>query len=157
MEPRKITPDALKRVLADLKTGNEKAIGTWLFKGYRVQVSRYKSSGTERSALLYRRRRDTGLCVRCGAKVMRKNPLTGAVYNNGIVPSSDQSAFARAVLADLPDPNMSGIANNYQSLPRASIYDDKGDARVDYYPTQKQAAFVSSNYRLEMEKKFFRI
>ena len=80
MEPRKITPDALKRVLADLKTGNEKAIGTWLFKGYRVQVSRYKSSGTERSALLYRKRRDEGLCVRCGAKVTRKNPLTGALY-----------------------------------------------------------------------------
>ena len=80
MEPRKITPDALKRVFADLKTGDTKAIGTWLYKGYRVQVSRYKSSGTERSALLYRKRRDDGLCVRCGTRVTRKNPLTGALY-----------------------------------------------------------------------------
>ncbi len=80
MEPKKIAPDALKRVFADLKTGREKAIGTWLYKGYRVQVSRYKSSGTERSALLYRKRRDEGLCVRCGARVTRKNPLTGALY-----------------------------------------------------------------------------
>ena len=80
MEPRKITSDALKRVFTDLRTGDEKAIGTWLFKGYRVQVSRYQSSGTERSALLYRKRRDQGLCVRCGAKVTRKNPLTGALY-----------------------------------------------------------------------------
>jgi hypothetical protein len=43
-------------------------------------VSRYKSSGTERSALLYRKRRDGGLCVRCGTKVTRKNPLTGTLY-----------------------------------------------------------------------------
>ena len=80
MEPKKITPDFLKRVFADLRTGDEKAIGTWLYKGYRVQVSRYKSSGTERSALLYRKRRDEGLCVRCGARVTRKNPLTDALY-----------------------------------------------------------------------------
>ena len=80
MEPRKITSDALKRVFTDLRTGDEKAIGTWLFKGYRVQVSRYQSSGTERSALLYRKRRDQGLCVRCGARVTRKNPLTGMLY-----------------------------------------------------------------------------
>ena len=80
MEPRKITSDALKRVFTDLRSGDEKAIGTWLFKGYRVQVSRYQSSGTERSALLYRKRRDQGLCVRCGARVTRKNPLTGTLY-----------------------------------------------------------------------------
>jgi hypothetical protein len=80
MEPKKITPDVLKHVFADLKKADEKAIGTWLFKGFRVQVSRYKSSGTERSALLYRKRRDEGLCVRCGARVSRKNPLTGTLY-----------------------------------------------------------------------------
>ncbi len=80
MEPKKIAPDALKHVLADLKNGSEKAIGTWLFKGFRLQVSRYQSSGTERSALLYRKRRDNGMCVRCGAKVTRKNPSTGALY-----------------------------------------------------------------------------
>jgi hypothetical protein len=80
MEPKKITPDALKHVMTDLKNGSEKAIGTWLFKGFRLQVSRYQSSGTERSALLYRKRRDNGMCVRCGAKVTRKNPSTGALY-----------------------------------------------------------------------------
>jgi hypothetical protein len=80
MEPRKITPDALKHIIGDLKTGSEKAIGTWLYKGFRLQVSRYQSSGTERSALLYRKRRDGGMCVRCGAKVTRKNPSTGALY-----------------------------------------------------------------------------
>ena len=33
MEPRKITSDALKRVFTDLRTGDEKAIGTWLVQG----------------------------------------------------------------------------------------------------------------------------
>jgi len=80
MEPKKITPDTLKHILVDLKSGSESAIGTWLYKGFRLQVSRYQSSGTERSALLYRKRRDNGLCVRCGAKVTRKNPSTGALY-----------------------------------------------------------------------------
>ncbi|HET6450568.1 MAG TPA: hypothetical protein VFI08_04615 [Spirochaetia bacterium] len=80
MEPRKISADSLKQVVADLRNGDEKAIGTWLYKGYRLQVSRYKSSGTERSALLYRKRRDAGLCVRCGTRVTRKNPLTGSLY-----------------------------------------------------------------------------
>jgi hypothetical protein len=80
MEPKKVTPDVLKHILADLRDGSEKAIGTWLFKGYRLQVSRYRSSGTERSALLYRKRRDNGMCVRCGAKVTRKNPATGSLY-----------------------------------------------------------------------------
>ncbi len=80
MEPKKIAADSLKKVIADLKAGDEKAIGTWLFKGYRLQVSRYKSSGTERSALLYRKRRDAGMCVRCGTRVTRRNPLTGSLY-----------------------------------------------------------------------------
>jgi len=80
MEPKKITADSLKQVVSDLRLGDEKAIGTWLFKGYRLQVSRYKSSGTERSALLYRKRRDAGLCVRCGTRVTRRNPLTGSLY-----------------------------------------------------------------------------
>jgi hypothetical protein len=80
MEPKKIAADALKRVFADLRTADEKAIGTWLFKGYRVQISKYRSPGTQRSALLYRRRRGGGLCVRCGTRVTRRNPSTGALY-----------------------------------------------------------------------------
>jgi hypothetical protein len=51
MEPKKIAADSLKRVLANLKTGDEKAIGTWLFKGYRLQ-SAARSSGRS-LALLY--------------------------------------------------------------------------------------------------------
>ncbi len=34
-----------------------------------------------------------------------RNPLTGVIYSNGIVPSSAITPFAQAVLAALPDPN----------------------------------------------------
>jgi len=80
MGPEKIAVEGLKRVFADLKAGREQAVGAWLFKGFRVQVSSYHSSGAERSARLYRKRRREGLCVRCGAKVTKRNPRTGTPY-----------------------------------------------------------------------------
>ena len=80
MNPKKITIDALKAVFAELKAGKETAIGAYLYKSYHIQVSLYRSSGTERSAQLYKRRRQQGLCVRCGAKVTKKNPATKTLY-----------------------------------------------------------------------------
>ena len=80
MNPKKINADALRKVFSELKAGKEQSTGTYLFKGYRVQVSRYQSSGTERSAQLYRKRREQGLCVRCGKKVTKRNPITGKLY-----------------------------------------------------------------------------
>ena len=80
MEPKKVTIKNLEKVLEDLKQGSDNAIGNYLFKGYRIQVSRYKSSGTERYMRLYNTRRENGLCVRCGIKVTDKNPRTGKLY-----------------------------------------------------------------------------
>ena len=80
MSPRKIAADALKRVFSELKAGREQSTGTYLYRGYRLQISKYKSSGTERSAQLYRKRREMGLCVRCGKRVTKHNPLTGKLY-----------------------------------------------------------------------------
>lgn len=80
MRPRRIGEEALGRVLAALRAGRDTAIGTWLVKGLRVQISRYGSSGTDRSARLYRIRRARGVCVRCGARVTRRNPATGRPY-----------------------------------------------------------------------------
>ncbi len=80
MNPRKINSDSLRRVFSELKTGREQSTGTYLYKGYRVQISKYQSSGTERSAQLYRKRREQGLCVRCGSRVSKRNPLTGKLY-----------------------------------------------------------------------------
>lgn len=80
MEPKKVTIKVLQKVIEQLQNSSDEAIGNYLFKGYRIQVSKYKSSGTERYMRLYKKRRDQGLCVRCGAKVTQKNPHTGKLY-----------------------------------------------------------------------------
>ena len=61
-----------------------------------------------------------------------QNPLTGKVYANGVIPQSDFSPLALAVFAALPAETNPGSAANYQSLPRATTDDKKGDGRVDY-------------------------
>jgi len=77
------------------------------------------------------------------------NPLTGAVYADGVVPASAITPFARAVLNALPLPNLANPigGNNYISLPRGSIVDDKGDWRIDYYASQKLTSFVRYSQR----------
>jgi hypothetical protein len=80
MNLKKITPDVLKKVFGDLRAGKDGSMGTFLYKGFRIQISKYRSTGTERSAQLYKRRRSAGLCVRCGAKVTKRNPATGKLF-----------------------------------------------------------------------------
>ena len=76
-----------------------------------------------------------------------KNPYTGQVYDNGVVPASQITPFAKAVLGALPDPNLPGLSNNYESLPRSSIEDNKGDWKIDYIPNQKLNTFVRYSHR----------
>jgi hypothetical protein len=78
-----------------------------------------------------------------------RNPYTGEVYSDGVVPSAQVSAFAKAVLAALPDANFGTVdgANTYESLPRASINDDKGDWKIDFIPNQKVTNFVRYSQR----------
>ncbi len=76
-----------------------------------------------------------------------KNPYTGAIYADGVLPASVISPFARAVVNALPDPNIAGFSNNFSSLPRASINDDKGDWKIDYIPNQKLNSFVRYSQR----------
>jgi hypothetical protein len=70
-----------------------------------------------------------------------QNPITGAIYNNGVVPAAAVTPFAQAVLAALPAPNLPGTSNNYQSAPALTITNDKGDARYDQYFGQTVALF----------------
>ena len=71
-----------------------------------------------------------------------KNPITGVIYADGIVPASAITPFARQVLAGLPAPNLPGNANNYESMPRAPWYTDKGDVRFDYYISSRLTFFA---------------
>ena len=80
MEPKKITIKKLQDIASDLSKGDESSIGTYLYKGLRVQISKYKASGSERFARLYHKRRTLGLCVICGTKVTQKNPRTKKLY-----------------------------------------------------------------------------
>ena len=82
------------------------------------------------------------------APIPIQNPITGKVYANGIIPASDQSALAKAVLAALPGTNNGALpgtpnsfANNFTAFPRGTIQDDKGDVRVDHTFNAKLSVF----------------
>jgi hypothetical protein len=77
------------------------------------------------------------------------NPYTGVVYQNGVVPPNQITAFAAKVLSALPDPNLPGAANNYQSSPATVTPNDKGDARLDYYFKQNLTFFGRFSTRLQ--------
>jgi hypothetical protein len=71
-----------------------------------------------------------------------KNPLTGKQYPTGVIPSTDFTSFATAVLAALPAPNnpscltgggCPGLTDNYASTEAGHNYRDVGDIRIDKY------------------------
>jgi len=76
-----------------------------------------------------------------GAPVPLRNPITGTVYANGVVPQSDWTPLATLVINALPAPNVAGFSNNYVSFPKATLTDDKGDGRLDYIWSTKTALF----------------
>ena len=78
-----------------------------------------------------------------------RNPLTGAVYANGVLPASEVTGFAKAVLNALPAPNLGAVSNNYQSLPRSTITDNKGNARLDYFFSDRLTAYLRYSHRVD--------
>jgi hypothetical protein len=74
--------------------------------------------------------------------VALKNPLTGTVYSNGIIPASAMSPLAVAALGALPNPTTGGTSNNYVSSPADTSDYDKGDIRYDQYIGQKVTVFA---------------
>ena len=76
------------------------------------------------------------------------NPYTGEQYMDGKVPESEITNFAKGVLGDLPEPNLPGTSNNFQSLPKQPTDADKGDGRYDHYINSSLTAFGRYSYRL---------
>ncbi len=71
-----------------------------------------------------------------------RNPITGKLYNDGVVPKTDWTPLATLVINALPPGNVpNALANNYASLPKASLTDDKGDGRADFYLSPKTTLF----------------
>jgi len=75
-----------------------------------------------------------------------QDPVTGAIYADGVIPAYRISAFARKVFDDLPEPNTSG-ANNYQSMPRRRDANDKGDVKLDDVINSRTSLFVRVSQR----------
>ncbi len=75
------------------------------------------------------------------------NPLTGAVYADGVIPQSAITDFARKVLAGLPDPTRPGVSNNYDTLPEREDFNDKFDIKVDQQLGTSTSAFARFSHR----------
>jgi hypothetical protein len=80
MELKKINFLELRNLFRRIRKDSKKAIGNYLYKSFRIQVSRYNLSVNERVMQLYKRRRENGECILCGKKVKRINPKTGRLY-----------------------------------------------------------------------------
>jgi hypothetical protein len=76
-----------------------------------------------------------------------RNPLTGEVYADGIIPASAITSFARKVLAGLPAPTRAGLSNNFDSQPRREDFNDKFDVKVDQQFNPATSAFVRFSHR----------
>ena len=76
-----------------------------------------------------------------------RNPYTGEVYSNGVIPSTAITRFAREVLTGLPAPNLPGLANNFQSQPAQTDNSDKGDVRYDHYLGSRLNVFARYSHR----------
>lgn len=70
-----------------------------------------------------------------------RNPFTGEVYQNGVIPANAVIRYARGVLDSLPANTSTAAANNYQNLSRITDYRDKGDLKVDQYFSEKIRGF----------------
>ena len=75
------------------------------------------------------------------------NPLTGAVYADGVIPASAITPFARSVLDGLPAPTRAGVSNNFDSLPERTDDNDKVDVKVDQQFGSQTSGFVRFSHR----------
>ena len=82
-----------------------------------------------------------------GAPLPVKNPYTGQIYSDGIVPKALITPFAQKVFSLLPTPTNETLLNNYQALPRVPSVDNKGDIRVDQYFGSKLTGFFRYSHR----------
>jgi len=80
MEHKKINVVKLNSIIKQLKDGSKEAVGSYIFKGFRIQISEYGMSTAERVQALYTRRRKLHQCLICCKKIVRKNPRTGKLY-----------------------------------------------------------------------------
>lgn len=86
------------------------------------------------------------------AGVNLRDPYDGTPYVNGQVPVSQQTAFARQVLGDLPVPNRPGVGplgvgTNFENLGAFNTPDNKWNAKVDQFWNEKFTSFFRYSWR----------
>ena len=74
-----------------------------------------------------------------------RDPRTGVVYPAGT--AIPMTAFARKALSGLPDPNLSGAANNYQILQEFTNESNKAGGKIDLKFNPKLSAFGRYGFR----------
>ena len=74
-----------------------------------------------------------------------RDPRTGAVYPAGT--QIPMTSFARAVLGQLPDPNLTGAANNYSILQDSTNHQDKAGGKMDVTLSPKLSLFGRFGWR----------
>jgi hypothetical protein len=67
------------------------------------------------------------------------DPRTGTLYPAGT--PLPMTAFARKVLSELPDPNLSGTANNYSISQALTNDSNKGGVKIDVRPSARLSLF----------------
>ncbi|HEY6846614.1 MAG TPA: TonB-dependent receptor [Terracidiphilus sp.] len=87
-----------------------------------------------------------------GTPIPIRNPYTGHVYTNGQVPLTDPNIdpLALTTFKLLPAPNIPGAAltaNNFQSLPATTDFENKGDGRADFLINPRQSGFFRYSQR----------
>jgi len=81
MKSVKMTAKEFEKVLKKIAAKSLDACGTYIVGDFRIDVRKTTPlSGSERVSLLYKRRKEQGLCVVCGKKVTKKNPKNGQLY-----------------------------------------------------------------------------
>jgi len=81
MKSVKMTVKEFEKVLRKVGAKSLDACGTYIIGDFRIDVRKTAPlTGSERVSLLYRRRKEQGLCVVCGKKVTKKNPRNGKLY-----------------------------------------------------------------------------
>ena len=79
------------------------------------------------------------------------NPLTGNIYPaNTPIPVAQLNPFAAKVLNNLPAPNGSGRANDFEALLLVRDYSDKYDAKFDYQINEKMTSFLRFSQRKDL-------
>lgn len=79
-KPIKISNSELIEIEKHLRNKSAHSIGNFLYNGYRIQISKFNQTPSERISIFAKKRRAQGLCVACGKKVKRVNIKTLKPY-----------------------------------------------------------------------------